>query len=249
MIQIEFNQKIKNKIKELCLKNQNQESCGLVLFNEKTFKFDVFPCKNKAQDKNNNFIISPQDYLRCASLGKITACYHSHNDDNIDFSEIDKQNSNKYNIFYILYNTKFDIFKFYQPNSEKNNYIGRPFLLGKLDCFTLAQEYFLKEENINIYVPSDHQYPKALTDIKGLYEDHFESQGFIRLDKNIELKKSDAIMMIFSNISETYPTHVAMYIGDNLILHQPYNAFSCVNLYSSAWKKHTSYILRHRSKV
>jgi proteasome lid subunit RPN8/RPN11 len=243
---MEFNAQIKNSIKTLALKKMQEEICGLIYFNEKEYKFDIYPCKNKSENKKNNFTISPQDYLNCSSLGKIIACYHSHINDNIDFSEIDKNNSNVYNIHYILYNVKHDYFNFYSPNKENNPYIGRPFVLGKSDCFTLMKEYAIKEEKVNIQFPKDLVYPRHLEDIKDLYENNFKNQGFIKLDKNAKLEKSDGIMMMFPSVSDKFPTHAAVYIGNGLILHQPFNSFSCVNIYDNFFKKHTSYVLRYK---
>jgi hypothetical protein len=122
-------------------------------------------------------------------------------------------------------------------------------MLGRSDCFTLMQEYALKEENVKINFPKINSYPRSLKDIKNLYENNFIEQGFVKLDKDTPLKKSDGLMMLFPSVSEEYPTHAAVFLGNNLILHQPYNSFSCVNLYDSFYKKHTSYVLRHRSKL
>jgi len=246
---MEFNSQIKIYIKNLALKKTNEEICGFIYFKEKEYKFDIFPCKNRAENKINNFIISPQDYLNCSSLGKIVACYHSHVNESVEFSEIDKSNSNAYNIHYILYNIKYDIFNFYSPNKENNPYIGRPFVLGKSDCFTLMQEYALKEEKVHIKFPKDLTYPRHLDDIKDLYETNFKNQGFIKLDKGIKLNKSDGIMMMFPGVSDKFPTHAAVYIGDGLILHQPFNSFSCVNIYDNFFKKHTSYVLRYKERA
>lgn len=242
---IEFNQQIKEKIKSESRKNSPNECCGFIFLDKQSLKFDVFPCKNMASIKDNNFIISPKDYLKCSSLGQITACYHSHTNDNIELSEIDKTNSNKYNIHYILYNIKYDIFNFYAPNTEKNPYVGRPFILGTSDCFTLMRDYARRERNVQITFPKNTIYPKDIKEIGALYEQNFIDNGFIKLSKDTELKKDDGIMMTFPAICEKYPTHAAVYIGNNMILHQPFNSFSCVNMYDNFFKKHTTYVLRY----
>jgi proteasome lid subunit RPN8/RPN11 len=243
---MEFNNQIKKSIKDLSIKKTPQEICGFIYFDEREYKFDTYHCKNRAENKKNNFIISPQDYLNCQKLGKIVACYHSHCDDHLEFSEMDKNNSNLYRINYILYNTKHDYFNFYSPGTSNNPYIGRPFLLGRSDCFTLMKEYALKEEKINIEFPKDLAYPKHLEDIKDLYENNFKKQGFLKLDKFTKLEKSDGIMMKFASVSDEFPTHAAVYIGNGLILHQPFNSFSCVNIYDNFFKKHTDYVLRYK---
>lgn len=244
---IEFNQQLKQIIKEESLKNNPRECCGLIYIDSQSLKFDIYKCKNCAENKQNEFLISPRDYITCGKLGKIVACYHSHTNDNIEFSEIDKNNSNANKINYILYNVKEDKYNFYSPENYNNNYIGKPFVLGRSDCFTLMQEYALREHNIKINFPKRSEYPRDIKQIRDLYEKSFEESGFMKLDKNIELQKSDGIMMLFPSVSELYPTHAAVYIDNNTILHQPFNSFSCVNIYDSFYKKHTKYVLRHRS--
>ena len=63
---MEFNIQIKNSIKNLALKKFEEESCGFIYLDQKTYKFDVYPCRNRSDDKKNNFMISPQDYLNCS---------------------------------------------------------------------------------------------------------------------------------------------------------------------------------------
>jgi len=246
MNNFEFNLQLKEKIKFEAKKFAPYESCGFIYVDKQTLKFEIFACKNTAKNKVNSFSISPQEYLNCSYLGQIIACYHSHTNDNINFSEIDKENSNKYNIHYILYNLNKDYFNFYIPNTEKNHYIGRPFILGISDCFTLMKDYAQRERNVFLNFPKYTAYPKDIKEIGALYEKHFLENGFVKLDKNVKLEKDDGIMMIFPAVCEDYPTHAAAYLGDNMILHQPLNSFSCVNIYDNFYKKHTSYVLRYR---
>jgi proteasome lid subunit RPN8/RPN11 len=249
MINIDFNSSLKNEIKDLSNNRKDIESCGLIYFDEKKLKFNIYSCKNIAFDKKNFFSISSLEYLKCSQLGKIVACFHSHNNDNNEFSEIDMLNSNKHNITFILYNIKNDIFNMYYPNTYKNKYIGRPYITEVSDCFSLAIDYYKKELNVSIYCPKEIAYPKNLKDINSIYEDFFEKQNFIKLDKNTPFKKHDAFFMLFPNVSEVYATHCAMNIGNNTILHHPYNSFSCVNIYDDFYRKHTKYIVRHRSMI
>ena len=52
------------------------ESCGLVVNINNIIKF--FPCTNEATSKDNNFIISPQEYAEIEDMGDIIAIFHSH---------------------------------------------------------------------------------------------------------------------------------------------------------------------------
>ena len=72
------------------------ESCGLVVNINNIIKF--FPCTNEATSKDNNFIISPQEYAEIEDMGDIIAIFHSH----CNCYEIPKPSSNDiygYNIY------------------------------------------------------------------------------------------------------------------------------------------------------
>jgi len=68
---------IKAKIKAHSLKENPDECCGLLLLNKKNI-LESFPCKNIAQDKENEFVVCHLDYLKAAMNGKIVGIYHSH---------------------------------------------------------------------------------------------------------------------------------------------------------------------------
>jgi len=57
------------------------------------------------------------------------------------------------------------------------------------------------------------------------------------------LKKYDCILFKFLKNTE----HIAVYLGDDLILHQPRGKESLIEKYSSPLKRRKSYIIRHKS--
>ena len=67
-------------------------------------------CKNISIDKKNNFEICPKDYLKAVNTGKILAYYHSHPDNNCDFSDMDKKVSAFNDLPLIMYCIKKDKF-------------------------------------------------------------------------------------------------------------------------------------------
>ncbi len=109
---------IKSEIKKHSLSDIENECCGLVVFSSKDKVNIVFPCKNKAEQRDRHFSICPKDYLKATSLGKIIAMYHSHPKQALDgFSELDKIQSSGHGLPSILYNVEGDNSFYSYPKS------------------------------------------------------------------------------------------------------------------------------------
>ena len=110
-----FNKKIKDSIREACLKDDAQEACGFIVFKN---DFMCISCKNIAPDPINFFKISSIDFLKTKNTyNKIYYIYHSHINENCEFSELDKVCSESLMIPIILYNIKKNIFKVYESTN------------------------------------------------------------------------------------------------------------------------------------
>jgi len=121
---------IKIKIKAHSLKENPDECCGLLLLNNKSI-LEPFPCRNIAQDKENEFVVCQLDYLKAAMNGKIVGIYHSHCIQDNSFSELDKQISHKLNLKNIVYILKRDSFEEYSPENYYNKYIDKDFVIDR----------------------------------------------------------------------------------------------------------------------
>lgn len=86
------------KIKDYMLLQLPKEGCGLILDGK------FIPCRNDSE-KENEFIINKEDYIKASLKGKITAIVHSHNNEDnekLAFSDHDITASNYLKIPYIL---------------------------------------------------------------------------------------------------------------------------------------------------
>ena len=230
---------IKQQIKTHSLGEYPNECCGFVV-SDSVNKNIVFPCKNISQNSKIHFEIDPEEYLRASSAGEIVAVYHSHPNGSSKFSEFDEQISNGLELKSILYSVKEDKFNEYQPGDYANEYIGRKFEIGKSDCFTVMKDFFNKELNIfiNDYFRDQDWQDKT----PRIYDDNYEGEGFIKIEDGT-LKKYDCILFKFLKHTE----HIAVYLGNDLILHQPRGRDSLVEKYSGPLKRRVSYIIRHKS--
>jgi proteasome lid subunit RPN8/RPN11 len=108
---------MKDKIKEECMKNPTEESCGLLLFEKKRTK--IIPCQNYAENKKQNFKISFKDFISAEKKGEVFGIYHSHVDDSYEFSEKDIIHSTEIMLPYFLYSIKSDRHNLLIPASSK----------------------------------------------------------------------------------------------------------------------------------
>ena len=260
---------IKSEIKKHSLSDIENECCGLVVFSSKDKVNIVFPCKNKAEQRDRHFSICPKDYLKASSLGKIIAMYHSHPKQALDgFSELDKIQSSGHELPSILYNVGGDKFLLFEPEEYQDPYVGRAFQIGIQDCFTLLTDYYKNELSINFN--SFKRGELWSNDLTKFSKQKMKEVGLsprstfiknlnavIKKERLVEIGKGepdmDKIMnhdiILFKYYELDKPSHCGVYIGGNKVLHQPARSYSRVQEYSNALKRKTYCTLRHESLV
>lgn len=222
-------QKIKKQIKEISLKTNN-EICGFIVQDM------VFPCKNQSPNPNHHFAISPLDYLRASYLGKIEIIYHSHTK-NPEFSEFDKINLCNQKLRGLMYCKEKDCFKVFLPESYNNKYVGRVFEIGVSDCLSLVADYY--KEELKIILPKikrkEGWYKQNKNIVKENTPANFKQIPFEKAQKND--------LLVFDMLNNDLPCHFGIYLGDDVILHQPREKLSTIELLTDPMKKRISYAL------
>lgn len=221
------------------LQTPERECCGLVVV---PYGHPIYrPCRNIAES-STEFVIHPEDYVKCEREG-IVAVVHSHLHNSPEPSMADLVGCEKTGLPWLIVALPSGSYKQIEPVEFKAPLIGRPFVAGVLDCFSLARDYYALQ---GIEVP-DFQRTAAWWD-KGedlLTPENFQKAGF-RVVTNGSLEKDDGIIM--QNGATNVPNHVAVYLGDGLMLHHSGNALSCRTPYGGYWQKNTNFIVRHESK-
>lgn len=239
-----LNTELKLQIKKLSLDNPKEEVCGFLLFSNENYILS--PCINRAENKNHHFSIDGQDYLAASLKGNIVSVWHSHPNDEKDYSEIDKNNSIGFQLPLILYYVKGDEFFTYYPNlKDENKYIGRRFEIGVSDCLSLVREYYQKELNISIrdYYRND----KWMTNTQYFLDTQYEQEGFVSIPPE-NIKKNDIILVKHQVLIDfPHATHAAIYLGNDCMLHHIRDGYSKIEEYSDSYKRRTMLILRHKS--
>ena len=119
---------------------------------------------------------------------------------------------------------------------------GKPFNLGTQDCFTLVQDFFLLNFGIkmpNIARPNDWK-----ADDDNLIDKWYHLTGFEKLDVDEEWPPRPADVMVCT-VGGSVPNHLVIYLGGNQIIHHKDQMLSGKELMRPAWKRYTSYLLRH----
>jgi cell wall-associated NlpC family hydrolase len=122
---------------------------------------------------------------------------------------------------------------------EYENLVGRPFDLGRSDCFTLFRDFY--GQNFAIKVPDfarPHDWNADELDLIGKL---YPKVGMNKID-TWDLQPGDVLA---TAVGSSNPNHLIIYVGGNEILHHKTMTLSTVETMRPFWKAATCYVLRH----
>lgn len=222
-----------------------QESCGLVVVFKGKERY--IACRNLAESKDDQFVMSPEDYAAAEDMGEITAIVHSHPDYPSEPSEADRVSCEASGLpWYILAihrqddsSLKFISESAITPCGFEAPLIGRTFVHGVLDCYTLVCDWYKRELGIELphYEREDEWWNKG----QDLYLEHYQKHGFERISG--EPQVGDVILM---QVRAPKVNHAGVYIGDGQFIHHFYGRLSSRDVYSGYWQEVTRMIVRKK---
>ena len=199
-----------------------EEACGLlaIIKGRETF----WPCKNLAEGKFEFFILDPDDWAECENTGEVIGVIHSHPVGAATPSDTDRAACEHLGYPYFIYSIEHDHWESFEPTGWKApSLIGRKFIWGKYDCWSIISDWFLETKKIKLI---DWKRPKTLKDF--LKNPEFEKAlplgGFKKQESIKNLKIGD--VLLFQSITGNLD-HAAVFIGDNMILNHNIKALSC----------------------
>lgn len=219
------------------------EACGLVAIIKGSETF--WPCKNLADSKFEYFIIDPDDWAECEDNGEIIGIFHSHTIGASTPSETDKASCEFLNIPYYIYSISNNDWSYYKPTGYKPaSLIGREFIWGKYDCWSLVTDWYLQTKNIKI--PYWNR-PKKIKDFinNPEFEIALPKLNFVKQKSNNDIKIGD--VLLFKSINNTL-SHVALYIGDMMILNHSIKSLSCREPFDNRYQKQLVGVYRYEAK-
>ena len=202
-----------------------KESVGLLL-NVKG-KERYYPCNNLSMSSYQCFVLDPEDYVRADNTGEITAIIHSHPTTPPTPSQADLVGCENSNLPWHIVNPKTEQWGYCEPNGYKAPLLGREWVWGVTDCWSLVRDWYREEKQIEL-----KDYQRSMTPEEflqnPLFEEYATQTGFRELEPNEALQEGDVLLM-----SILHPTlnHVAIFLGD-MVLHHLADRLSCREPYS-----------------
>jgi len=198
------------------------EACGLLAIIKGKKQF--WPCKNLAEGKFEFFILDPDDWAECEDTGEVIGVIHSHPVGTATPSDTDKAACEHLGFPYFIYSIENDQWVNFEPSGWKSpTLIGREFIWGKYDCWSIITDWYKETKNINIKF---WKRPKKIKDFLNNPEFEFAlpKLNFKKLPTIKDIKIGD--VLLFQSVTGNLD-HVAVFIGDNMILNHNIKGLSC----------------------
>lgn len=225
------------------------EACGFVIGVGKKAHF--MPARNVAESSTNQFVIDHLDYARAEDSGEILAIWHSHPNTSNEPSDADRAGCNMTELPWMissLYQGEGGFTheepRLLLPDGSRVEYVGRPYIFGTFDCYSLLTDFYEREFAIKLRrfpeLRISHWWDKGY-DILG---DNWASQGF-ELVTDGQFNHGDLLLIA---MDAKVANHVAIYVTGDIILHHLVNRLSRRETFGPYWYSRVKLHLRHRTK-
>jgi cell wall-associated NlpC family hydrolase len=130
------------------------------------------------------------------------------------------------------------------PTGYKAPLIGRQWVWGVSDCWTLVRDWYKEELGLDL---PDWNRPPSMMDFHQApwFEKYCSEAGFVDLGLSAP-EYGDAILMQLDGSPGL--NHVGVYLGDQLFLHHLRGRLSSRDLWGGYYQKSTGLIVRHTSR-
>lgn len=216
-----------------------RECCGVIIV--RRGKEVYIPCKNIAPPQDNHFIMDGSDYARAEDEGDVLSIVHSHINESCLPSQADMVSCEVTGVPWTIVSIPNKEFHTFEPTGYKAPLIGRVFTYGVLDCYRLATDYY--REVVGIELRDFERNGEWWRRNEDYMMQNLDNADLVPI-KDDDIQVHD---LIFMQIGSVVANHVAIYLGDNQILHHVQNRLSCREVYGGFWAKHTRVVTRHRS--
>ena len=215
-----------------------KESCGLLIDIKGKEKY--YPCKNLSNYSQQCFIIDPEDYAKAEDNGKILAVIHSHPVTPPIASQADMISCEESGLVWHIVNPKTEQWGFYKPSGYKPPLIGRHWVWGITDCWSLVRDWYKEKLGITLRDWDRPTTPEEFIE-NPMFEKCAWRTGFRQLRPDEKLENGD---LLFMSIMATGLNHVAIFL-DGDVLHHLADRISCKEPYNQWLLKCTGMRLRY----
>lgn len=123
-----------------------------------------------------------------------------------------------------------------------SNLLNTPYKVGKDDCYSLARKYY---GQIYDLVLTNYARPTSFWESGlDLISKRFSQEGFESVDVSLSrLEVGDGLIVAIAG--SFIANHIAVYVGNNYILHHLWMQKSCEENLSDRWKSRILTVVRH----
>ena len=221
-------------------KEAPKESCGLlaIIKGKETY----WPCENLSESPDEFFVIDPDNWADCEDEGELIGIIHSHPYGSALPSEADKASCEHLGLPFYIYSVEQKNWVDFEPSGYTSGLYGRTWIWGKHDCWSLITDYFLNKKQINLKF---WERPKSIKTFceNPYFEKVLTGSGFKEVSKD-NIINDDVLLM---QGPDEKLNHVALYIGDQTILHHNIRQLSCRELYDLRYIEATKKVYRYEA--
>lgn len=120
--------------------------------------------------------------------------------------------------------------------------VGLPYIPGERDCYEIVRNFYF--DNFGLELTNYARPHDWSSDNDDLIRRFYEREGFRMITdwRAEDLRPGDVLAL---SIGDSNPNHLAVFVGDNTIVHHLYGRFSTDEPYRDFIRNSTSFVLRH----
>ena len=226
------------------------ECCGLLVNNA------YVPCRN-ISDNRDQFEIHHKDLAAAEDNGEIQAYVHSHPNASARASEIDLLQIELHQKPWVICAYPDIEFQVYEPCGYKAPLVGRNYIHGIQDCYSIVRDFYERELGINLIDFEREDAWWEHKESKSLYLDGFGEAGFIEVN---DLQYGDVMLCRVGRTEHV--NHAVIWLGDqtelkseqteacvgsSIILHHPYGRKSVREVFGRQWQERVVKVVRYEN--
>ena len=240
--------KLKKAIQAHAAEVYPSECCGVIVNKE------YIPCRN-ISDHKDQFEIHHEDLVKAEDLGEIQAYVHSHPNASARASEIDLIQIELHQKPWVICAYPDVEFQMYEPCGYKAPLVGRNYIHGIQDCYSIVRDFYERELGIKLIDFEREDAWWESKENKSLYLDGFGEAGFIEVG---DIQYGDVLLCRVGRTEHV--NHAVIWLGDqtelkseqtescvgsSIILHHPYGRKSVREVFGSQWQERVAKVVRY----